>query len=350
MLKNPLLFSPRRKIDRRLFLKTLGLAGMAFTAHPVLAGPLSPVKFSKESYLIRRTKPLMGTFVTITLLDPSREKMEEGMGEAFDEMERLTAVMNRFIDTSFVSELNRTGMLKETFPELTEVLNASRYYYSLTHGAFEITDKPVLDIYADSQNRGKSPDSGKLHEALRLIGTENILFGSKEIRFKNDGMGITLDGIAKGYIVDKGVEHLKKKGLKHALINAGGDIRAIGGKGEKTPWTVAIRDPFKERGYKTTIPLLNRAVATSGNYEIFFDRDRVFHHIVDPAKGLSPNQSASASIISENAMAADALATSVFVKGPDKGARFISSIAKTEALIIDSANSVTKTSGWKEIL
>ena len=242
MLKNPLLSSSSRKIDRRLFLKTLGLAGIAFTAPPALAGPINPLKFSKETYLMRKTKPLMGTFVTITLLDPSKDKMEEGASEAFDEMERLTAVMSRFADTSFVSELNRTGVLKETCPELTEVLNASRYYYLLTRGAFDITVQPVLDIYADSHKSGQTPDSRKLHQTLGLIGTENILFGSREIRFKNDGMGITLDGIAKGYIVDKGIERLKKKGFRHALINAGGDIRAIGGKGEETPWTVAIRD------------------------------------------------------------------------------------------------------------
>lgn len=288
-MKNNNLIPSNKKIDRRFFLKTLSLMGIGFTASPVLASPLSPIKFSKDLYMTKKTKVLMSTRVTITLFDTSKTRIEEGVEETFAEIKRLAAMMNRHTDNSPVAELNKTGFQKNISPEIQSVLGASLHYYSISSGAFEITVKPLIDIYQDSFiKENKPPDIKKIDEALKLIDTTNIYLDSKEIRFQKDGMGITLDGIAKGYIVDKGIEILQKKGVKHALINAGGDIRALGGKRDNTPWKIAIKDPLLDKRYKIIIPLYNRAVATSGNYEIFYDKDKIYHHIINPATGFFP--------------------------------------------------------------
>jgi thiamine biosynthesis lipoprotein len=159
-------------------------------------------------------------------------------------------------------------------------------------------------------------------------------------------MGITLDGIAKGYIVDAIARVLEMYGVKRYLINAGGDIRAAGKKEKKQPWTVAVKDPSGERSFPDTIHLSDAAVATSGSYEIYFDRDKLFHHLVDSKTGRSPDMSSSVSVLAPSTMAADALATTVFVMDPPRAVQFIDSLSGCECLIIDNHGSQLKSSGW----
>jgi thiamine biosynthesis lipoprotein len=160
-------------------------------------------------------------------------------------------------------------------------------------------------------------------------------------------MGITLDGIAKGYIVDRAAEVLSKNGIKNYLVNAGGDIRTAGVRSDKKAWTIAIQDPKKKRQYPDIVHLGNGAIATSGNYEVYFDREKMFHHIVDPRTGRSPRLTTSVSVRARTAMDADALSTSVFVMTPDGGTRFIDSLSSCECLVIDKKGRMFRSSGWK---
>ena len=160
-------------------------------------------------------------------------------------------------------------------------------------------------------------------------------------------MGVTLDGIAKGFIVDRVAESLGGQGLENYLINAGGDIRAAGTKEEKQPWTVAVQDPAKNGEFPDVIHLSDGAVATSGSYEVYFDRERTFHHIVNSRTGRSPNLNASVSVVAPSSMAADALATTAFVMEPDDGLAFIDALRGCECLIIDKDGRELKSKRWK---
>jgi len=131
------------------------------------------------------------------------------------------------------------------------------------------------------------------------------------------------------------------------LINAGGDIRTAGTKEDKQPWTVAVQDPSKNGSFPDTIHLTDAAVATSGSYEIYFDRDRLYHHIVDSRSGSSPTLGASVSVIAPSAMAADALATSTFIMDPQKGIDFVDSLPGCECLIVDNEGLQLKSKSWK---
>ena len=162
-------------------------------------------------------------------------------------------------------------------------------------------------------------------------------------------MGITLDGIAKGYIVDKASKILAGHRINNHLINAGGDIRAIGKRSDKKPWVVAIQDPQKKGHYPDTIYLTDGAIATSGNYEIYFDREKIFHHIVDPKTGFSPELNNSVSVTAKTAMDADALSTAVFVMNPVLGTRFINSLPMCESFVIEKGNKRFKSAGWKSM-
>ena len=337
-------------INRRSFLKLSGVLGIGLasaTAIPTLA---EAVKFDRELYKISKTRLAMGTFVSMTLLHSSRDQAEDAMGEAFLEIDRLSRTINRFDETTAVAQLNREGFLKDVPPEVAAVVFRALEYYRISNGAFDISVKPVVDLFKEKFSEGKNmpPTEGELRKALSLVNASNIEFEGFYLRFKEPGMGITLDGIAKGYIVDRASQVLAKHRIKNHLINAGGDIRTMGHGRDKKPWAIAVQDPQKKKHYPDIIHMTNGAIATSGNYEIYFDKEKMFHHIVNPGTGLSPDKSTSVSVLAETAMDADALSTSVFVMDPERGTRFIDSLPKCESLVVVKGNRKIKSAGWKE--
>ena len=138
-------------------------------------------------------------------------------------------------------------------------------------------------------------------------------------------------------------------GIENYLINAGGDIRVKGEKSRGRPWRIAIQDPEKRGNYPDVICMKEGAIATSGNYEIYFDREKLFFHIIDPRTGRSPLTDISVSVVSKTACDADALSTAVFVMKPEEGIRFINSLPKREAFIITRERRRLKSAGWNRL-
>jgi thiamine biosynthesis lipoprotein len=171
--------------------------------------------------------------------------------------------------------------------------------------------------------------------------------GEDGIRLASSEMGVTLDGIAKGYVVDRMASVLAEQGLRDFLIDAGGDIRTSGSREDGLPWRVGVQDPRKQGDLPDIIGLSGGAVATSGSYEIYFDRDRTYHHIVSARTGASPNMSQSVSVLAPTTLAADALATAVFVMGPKRGIDFIETLPECACLIVDETGRQLKSKGWR---
>jgi len=336
-------------INRRSFLKLSGILGIGLASATAIPTWAEAVRFNRKLYKISKTRLAMGTFVSMTLLHSSRDKAEDAMGEAFFEIDRLSRSISRFDETTAVAQLNREGFLKDVPPEVVKVVKRALEYYRVSNGAFDISVKPVVDLFKEkfSQEQKMSPTEGELRQALRLVNASNIEFEGSSLRFKHPGMGITLDGIAKGYIVDRASQVLAKHRIKNHLINAGGDIRTMGHGRDKKPWTIAVQDPEKKKHYPDIIHMTDGAIATSGNYEIYFDKEKMFHHIVNPSTGLSPDESTSVSVLAETAMDADALSTSVFVMNPERGTRFINSLPKCESLVVAKGSRKIKSAGWE---
>lgn len=272
-------------IDRRTFLK--GCA--AFGGGAVIGGAFV---LRRDAYRAMERRIAMGTYVQMTVVDPSRARAEEAIGRAFDEMDRRIALLSRFDPSSPVYVLNRDGHV-EAAPELVECLNRAVEIHRLTGGAFDPTILPVLECV----RRNEPPDL-----ALADVGALRI---GREIRFAKSGMGLTLDGIAKGFIVDSMVEI---SGATNVMVAAGGDIRTRGG-----PWRVAVQDPEKKGAYPDVITLTDGAVSTSGSYEVCYGRDR--HHLVDPKTGTCPGR-ASSTVLAATCAESDALATGTFILDP----------------------------------
>ena len=342
---------PNRLIpmNRRSFLVLSGILGVGAASTGVFVSESEAAKFDRNRHNISKTLPKMGTFVSMTLIHSSKDKAEEAMGQAFAEIDRLERIFNRFDQSAAVASLNTDGHIKAMPPELSEVIARAIHYHETSRGTFDITVKPVVDLFQEKMggNQKRMPSEKELRAVLRLVDAKKIRLNNGNLRFMQPGMGITLDGIAKGYIVDKASEVLAAQGIDDHLINAGGDIRTRGEKPGKLPWTVAIQDPAKKNDYPDIIHMRDGAVATSGNYEIFYDKEKMFHHIVDPNSGLSPLLASSVSVMAQTTMDADALSTSAFVMNPEQGMVFIEQLPNCDCLIVTRDNNQLRSKGWK---
>ena len=291
------------------------------------------------------TKELMGTTVTITVYNEDKQLANQAIEQAFKEIERIENILSGYKNTSEVYQLNENKEIKAS-NELIYVLGKSLRYGDLSRGAFDITVQPILDLYKYSFLELKRPPTDQeIKQSLNSVGYEKIYIKNNNIKFTDPNTKITLGAIAKGYIIDKAIETLKQNSIEHALVNAGGDMRAIGTK-LKEPWNIALQNPRNKQDYIAIIPLDNKAVATSGDYERYFDDNKEFHHIVDPRTGYSATELISVTVITDKAIDADALATSVFVLGKGEGLKLINSLENTEALIITKDKEIFKSDAF----
>lgn len=336
-----------RQMSRRVFLSLTGALslGVATVGIPL---PTEAVQFNRTLYKVSKSQLGMGTFINMIAFHPSKGEAEEAMGRAFDEINRLTSLMTRFQSTSYIGHLNTTGSLKGAPSEVMEVLRSSLRYHTISQGAFDITVMPIVDLYQHSFQANNAPPSPQaLKETMDRVGSQYLKMTKDSVVFARSGVEVTLDGIAKGYIIDRAMDLLRQQNIQHALINAGGDIVVHGGKGEGKPWSIGIQDPWNRKRYVDVVTLNSGAIATSGNYEVFFDREKLFHHLILPNKGTPAPSIASVSIQAANAMEADALATTAYVMGPDKGYQFIKQFRGVEGLIIKNRKHKILSSGWK---
>jgi len=295
---------------------------------------------------VEQTEPLLGTTVTITVLHEDYQKAKEAVEEAFAEIKRIETLMSTYINTSEVSILNNKGLIKNASADLIFVIKKSLYYSDISNGAFDITVQPILELYRNSFfKKGMPPTGDEINKTLKLVNYRRIFVKGKTIFFSKKGMKITLGGIAKGYAIDSAIRILKQHGISHALVNAGGDMRAIGMKDAKKPWTIALQNPRDKKDVLAVIPLNNKAVATSGDYERYFEPTKKFHHIVNPKTGYSATELISVTIVSSSAIDADALATAVFVLGPEEGMKLINTLNDTEGLLITKDREIITSEG-----
>ena len=333
--------------NRRSFLKRSGLLGLGVAASTILpVASAEALWFNRKEYKVTETKLGMGTYISMTTIHPSKDEAQDAFGLAFAEIDRLNNLLSRFNESSPVAILNRTGSLQNAPVEVLELVSRSLFYHTQTDGAFDITVTPLIDLYKNSFAAGVKPTDAEIQATLKHIGANQIIHTNGHISFAKSNMSITLDGIAKGYIVDRASEILSQNGLHNHLINAGGDIRTVGAAAKKKPWTVAIQDPGKSKHYPDMIKMNNGAIATSGNYEIFYDKEKMFHHIIDAKTGISPTLSSSVTVQTATVMDADALSTSVFVMQPTHGLAFINQHLESECFIISKDGTTHHSNGW----
>jgi len=336
--------------QRRTFLKLSGLLGLGAASAALLPTPQAEaVLFGPKEYKVSETRLSMGSFLSITAIHPSRDEAQHAIGLAFDEVDRLSKLLSRHDGSTPLSHLNRTGTLPQGQMEVVEVVARSLYHHKQTGGAFDITVKPALDLYQERFAAGRKPSEAEIAALLPRIGSEHIRFGEGKVSFAREGMGITLDGIAPGYIVDRISELLTRNGVANHLINCSGDIRTSGTATKGKPWTVAIQDPAKQKNYPEIVKMGTGAICTSGDYELFYDKEKLFNHIINGRTGHSPIQSTSVTVKAQSVMDADALSTALFVMKPADGLAFINSRPGLECFLVNHDGGLKKSAGWNTL-
>lgn len=285
---------------------------------------------------VSETRSLMGTIVTLTVLHPEAGEARRMIGAGFAEMLRLESILSRHRPDTPVATLNVTGSLERPPAELVAVLAHARSVSRASAGAFDVTVLPLVRLWeASFTATGRPPSDDAIETTRRLVGYRRLDVSDDRIAFAQAGMALSLDGIAKGFVVDRAIETLVARGADRVLVDAGGDMATAGEGSLREPWSVGIQDPHRPGEVVDVVRLAGECVATSGDYQQSFTRDRRYHHIVDPRTGRSPEALSSASVVAPSAMQADALSTAVMVLGPHAGAALLESTPGVAGVIVD---------------
>lgn len=296
---------------------------------------------------VNADEAIMGTAIRVELWQEFPGQGDKALQAVLDEMHRIDRLMSTYKDDSAISAINREAAQEAVAldDELVELIARALRFSALTDGAFDITYASVGQLY--DYRKGVKPDAAARAEALTAVNYHNVLLDvdRRTVRFAREGVRIDLGGIAKGYAVERSVEILRRLGVRHAIVTAGGDSRLLGDRRGR-PWTVGIRNPRDRAGVVTRIPLQDEAISTSGDYERFFEADgERYHHILRPSTGESPSDVRSVTVIGADGTATDALSTGVFVLGKDKGLALIETLDDFEAIVIDSDGAMHYSSG-----
>lgn len=330
----------KHSIPRRQFLQILALGGAAGLAWKLGLG------LNEELETASETRLLMGTVVNLTVIG-GRGVSASAVTACLNHMQELEAILSRFQSGSQLSQLNRTGELQQASPHLLTLLEQAHRISELSDGAFDITVKPLVDLYQTYQaaRQGLPPDD-LIRDRLHLVDYRAVLTHGEHVSLGAPGMAVTLDGIAKGYIVDQGVAVLRQHGLENVLVEAGGDLMACGRRDDDRPWTVGLQPPRQTvNGVMAKFSIHDQAAATSGDYIQTFTPDYSEYHILDPRTGVSPAGLASATVIAPGAAGADALATTLMVLGVEKGLALIRRLPGHEAYLISKDLQTYQTAG-----
>jgi FAD:protein FMN transferase len=297
------------------------------------------------------TRDMMDTFIKITVYSEDEALAEEAMNSAFARMEEIVGVASIFDESSEAFRLNRDGYLDNPSPDLVQLIRLSMDYSELSDGYFDITVQPVLELWEGGLwEEPKEVQESRLDEVRKLIGSDKIDVTDDRISFQVEDMKITLGAITKGYAVDEALKVLKDMGIKYALVAAGGDISTLGSKPNEELWNLALVNPDNTSESLAIFEIIKKSVSTSGNYERYFSPDKEDHHILNPKTGYSDSNCVSVTIITESGTAADALATSVFVMGPDAGMELVESLDDVECFMVDNNCTIHRSSGIDKYL
>lgn len=257
----------------------------------------------------------LGSGAQLRLYHVDRRQADDLMNKALAEVARLEKIFSLYRDDSLIVQLNREGRLNNPPQDLLALLSISQEIHRLTEGAFDPSIQPLWNFYADYFRRhpkAKTPPPQRgIQQVLQKVGFDKIEFNHRHIRFAKRGMGLSLNGIAQGYITDKVVTLLRQNGVEQALVDMG-EIRGLDTHIERT-WQVGIRNPQDEKSMLHMVSLQNEGFATSGGYGTIFDEAGRFTHLFDPRTGLAQPRYRSISVMAPTAAVADAFSTAFSV-------------------------------------
>lgn len=272
----------------------------------------------------QEARTLLGTLINIRIHHPDARAAAQAANAAFAAIRDVDRVMSIHRSDSDVSRINRVAGSETVIvpPMLSEILQLSGRINDLSGGAYDVTCLPLMRLYGFYNSGARHfPSDREVLKVLDAVGERHVVVDGlrHEVGLQRAGGGIDLGSIGKGFAVDRAADTLRAHGIRNALVDAGGNIYAMGSSSETDAgWSVAIRNPERPDAYFETITLHDEAVATSGNYEqsIVLDGRRV-GHLFDLRSGRPADGRLSTSVVAKSAALSDALSTTLFVMGTE---------------------------------
>lgn len=264
--------------------------------------------------------PIMGTVCSVTFFENS-DISEKAAKAVYQEFKKVEDMCNIFNPESEISKLNISADTKPfaCSNELYALLICCRNACKITNGAFDITAKPLMDLWGFYQKRNTVPSPDEIKNALTKTGMDKVIFNDaeKSVFFSVKGMAFDLGGIAKGAALDNAVKAAKNAGAENFILNLGGNIAAFGkNKDGKDFFEVGIQSPRKGEKISSTLKLSNSFCATSGDYERFVTLNgKKYSHIMNPLTGYPVQNMYSATVVTEKGIDSDIYSTACFILG-----------------------------------
>ncbi|MCB0401755.1 MAG: FAD:protein FMN transferase [Flavobacteriales bacterium] len=291
----------------------------------------------------QRKVSLMGSPFEFVVVCEDPEVAAIVLDVAITESERVEKMISSWDENSQTSWINKNAGIQavKVDDELFQLIKRSLKISDLTDGAFDISFASIDKHWKFDRSMTALPDEVELKKSVALINYKNIVLdeANHTVFLKNKGMKIGFGAIGKGYVADKTAQLMKDMGVKSGMVNAGGDLIAWGNGYGNEKWKVGIADPDKEKGIISWLDIQDMAVVTSGDYERYSMIDGVrYAHIINPKTGYPVTGLKSVTIVCKNAEVADALATSVFVLGQQKGLELINQLRDVECILVNDQN------------
>ena len=237
-----------------------------------------------------------------------------------------SAVSNQTTETQPTPyQINGTTNTWHISEDLAALLSEGLSITKESDGAFDIAIAPLTSLWDFTAEDPKVPDDADIQNALPQCSSDGVTIDGQDITLPSDDIQFDVGAIAKGYIADRLKDFLVKKGVNSAIINLGGNVLCIGSKPDGTPFKVGIQKPFADRNEtEAVMDITGKSVVSSGIYERCFKQDgKLYHHILNPKTGYPyDNGLISVTIISDQSVDGDALSTTCFALGLDKGLKF----------------------------
>ena len=287
---------------------------------------------AKQKY--NETRLLMGTVVQVDAcyLPGEEIKVAEAYKLMWDRLGDISLRMSAYNPESDLSLLSKSYQNPIGFSDdFYKLLSDSVAYTEKSGGAFDITVRPLIDLWKKAGQLGTLPDNDAINKTKEAVGVHLIKFSEQnKIEVLNPNTRVDLGGIAKGYAVDEAARILRDNGIGNFLVDAGGDVYVGGLNCENSLWRIGIRNPRDKSKVVDVVQLTNAAVTTSGDYEQFYEvNGERWSHIVNPVTGYPPKGGiVSASVIAPTAAEADAYSTALSVLSIKKGIDLIDSLGK----------------------
>lgn len=310
----------------------------------------------------KSTMMVFGTLVTITLWDVEEDKANEAISAVADDLSFMHEAWHPWRPGPMGRMNQLLGMAGEFTGNISVIplIEKSRTLSEQSQGLFNPALGKLVKLWGFHQEDmfASFPPPQKEIDKLLAANPQISDIRIDDVRISNDNPAVRLDlgAIAKGEAVERSIDYLQSIGIDHAMINAGGDLKAIGRHGDR-PWHIGVRHPRKQCQEENQAECLiarldvrdNEAVFTSGDYERYFeDNDKRYHHILDPRTGYPADETTSVTVIHHDGATADAAATALFIAGPEQWPQIARNMGIEHVMLVDKQGRVYLTPSMAE--